>query len=48
MTAGDVKVDRVPLKEGEAKKAKGWEHRIIPKYTKLMLILMTLRHQEKS
>lgn len=32
MTAGDVKVDRVPLNKGEAKKAKGWETQ---NYTKI-------------
>lgn len=32
MTAEDVKLDRVPLKEGEAKKAKGWETQ---NYTKI-------------
>lgn len=32
MTAGDVKADRLPVKEGETKKAKSWESQ---NYTKI-------------
>lgn len=33
MTAGDVKADRLPVKEGETKKAKTWETQ---NYTKIL------------
>lgn len=36
MTAGDVKADRLPIKEGEAKQAKSWETQNSIKIHKIM------------